>query len=60
MTIIVLLLSVSFAVAVVFLVIFLWSIRSGQYDDVETPAMRMLFESGKEKQHPKDGMKPGK
>lgn len=23
---------------------FIWSVRSGQYDDVETPAVRMLFD----------------
>jgi len=23
---------------------FVWSVRSGQYEDVETPAMRMLFD----------------
>lgn len=23
---------------------FFWSVRSGQYDDVTTPALRMLFE----------------
>jgi len=23
---------------------FIWSVRSGQFDDVETPAMRVLFD----------------
>jgi cbb3-type cytochrome oxidase maturation protein len=27
-----------------FLVAFLWAVRSGQYDDRHTPAIRMLFE----------------
>lgn len=35
---------ISLLVAVGFLIAFLWAVRSGQYDDAETPAMRMLFE----------------
>ncbi|MEZ6003386.1 MAG: cbb3-type cytochrome oxidase assembly protein CcoS [Planctomycetota bacterium] len=32
------------AVAAFFLIAFLWSVRTGQLDDLETPAIRMLFE----------------
>jgi cbb3-type cytochrome oxidase maturation protein len=46
MTIIYLLIGCSIAMALVFLVGFLWSIRSGQYDDTYTPSVRMLFEPG--------------
>jgi cbb3-type cytochrome oxidase maturation protein len=35
---------ISLLVAVGFLIAFLWAVRSGQYDDAETPAIRMLFE----------------
>jgi cbb3-type cytochrome oxidase maturation protein len=44
MSIIYLLIGCSITIALLFLVGFLWSIRSGQYDDTYTPAVRMLFE----------------
>lgn len=44
MNIIFLLLFFSLIIAVFFLIAFLWSNRSGQFDDVEGPAMRMLRE----------------
>lgn len=34
----------SITVAGGFLVAFLWAARNGQYDDVHTPAIRVLFE----------------
>ncbi|MEX1190157.1 MAG: cbb3-type cytochrome oxidase assembly protein CcoS [Bacteroidia bacterium] len=43
-----LLLFISIAVAVVFLIAFLWSVKRGQYDDDYTPAVRMLFEDSPE------------
>jgi cbb3-type cytochrome oxidase maturation protein len=45
MSIIYLLIGCSITIALIFLVGFLWSIRSGQYDDTYTPAVRMLFEA---------------
>ncbi len=44
MEIIVLLICISILVAVGFLAAFIWSIRSGQYDDSYTPSIRMLFD----------------
>ncbi|MEO1513365.1 MAG: cbb3-type cytochrome oxidase assembly protein CcoS [Bacteroidota bacterium] len=44
MKIILLLIVISLLVALGFLVAFLWAVRSGQYDDSCTPAIRMLFE----------------
>lgn len=44
MTIIFLLISISLIVALLFLSAFLWAVRSGQYEDTYTPAVRMLFE----------------
>jgi cbb3-type cytochrome oxidase maturation protein len=35
--------------ATIFLSIFIWWVRSGQSDDLETPARRMLFEDAKPK-----------
>jgi len=34
----------SFLIALVFLVGFLWSVKSGQFEDTDGPAVRMLFE----------------
>lgn len=53
MYIIIMLISISLIIAVVFLVIFLWNMKSGQYDDMYTPSVRMLFED-KKKQEVKD------
>ena len=44
MSVIVLLIVAGGAVAVGFLVAFLWAVRSGQFDDTCTPAIRMLFD----------------
>jgi cbb3-type cytochrome oxidase maturation protein len=45
MSVIILLIGASLFVALLFLVAFIWSIRSGQYEDDYTPAVRMLFEN---------------
>ncbi|MBT1695857.1 cbb3-type cytochrome oxidase assembly protein CcoS [Fulvivirgaceae bacterium PWU4] len=44
MTIIILLIGISLTIAVVFLLIFYWSLKSGQFDDSYTPSVRMLFD----------------
>ena len=44
MSVIYVLLSISVCVAVVFFVAFIFTVRSGQYDDSYTPSVRMLFE----------------
>ena len=44
MGIIVLLIAISVTIAILFLGIFYWSVKSGQYDDTYTPSVRMLFE----------------
>lgn len=38
------LLAISILVALVFLVVFIFSVKSGQYDDSYTPSVRMLFD----------------
>lgn len=35
---------VSLCVAVVFLIIFIWAVRTGQFEDGYTPSVRMLFD----------------
>ncbi|MCP9199627.1 cbb3-type cytochrome oxidase assembly protein CcoS [Gramella sp. GC03-9] len=44
MDIIYLLLGISVLVAIAFFTAFIISVRKGQYDDVYTPSVRMLFE----------------
>jgi cbb3-type cytochrome oxidase maturation protein len=38
------LIGVSLLVAISFLLTFIWSVKSGQYDDNYTPSVRMLFD----------------
>jgi cbb3-type cytochrome oxidase maturation protein len=38
------LIGTSIVVALGFLVAFLWSVKTGQYDDDYTPSVRMLFD----------------
>lgn len=44
MNILYLLIGVSLLAAMVFLGLFLWAVKTGQYDDTTTPAIRVLFE----------------
>lgn len=44
MSVIFVLLAISLAVATVFFIAFVLSVRNGQYDDAYTPSVRMLFE----------------
>ena len=44
MSVIYVLLAISIAVAVLFFVAFIISVKNGQYDDSYTPSVRMLFE----------------
>lgn len=45
MEIILILIGVSLTIALVFLVLFLVNVRSGQYDDMHTPSVRILFDN---------------
>ena len=44
MGIIYLMLTVSFVIAILFLIGFFWATKNGQFDDDYTPSVRMLFE----------------
>jgi cbb3-type cytochrome oxidase maturation protein len=46
MSVIVLLIVAGGTVAAGFLGAFVWAVRSGQFDDTCTPAIRMLFDDG--------------
>jgi len=50
MEIIILLISISLFVAVLFLGAFIWNMKSGQYDDTYGPSVRMLFDDKKKKE----------
>ncbi len=49
MSVIVVLIAVSLAVALGFLIAFLWAVKNGQYNDTYTPSVRMLFEDDEKK-----------
>ena len=49
MSVVYLMIPLAISLAFVGLVAFYWALRSGQFDDVETPAQRILFEEIKEK-----------
>lgn len=55
MSVIFFLIAIGIVVAGGFLVAFIWSVRSGQYDDDYTPSVRMLFDNYKA-----DETSPGK
>ena len=44
MSVIYLLLTLSILVAIIFFIAFIYSVKSGQYDDSYTPSVRMLFD----------------
>jgi len=44
MSVIILLVIVGVIVAGLFLLGFIWSVKSGQYDDMYSPSVRMLFD----------------
>lgn len=48
MSVIVILIGASLLIALGFLIAFIWSVKSGQYDDEYTPSVRILFDNKKE------------
>ncbi len=44
MSVIYVLLAISITVAIIFFIAFVFSVKSGQYDDAYTPSVRMLFD----------------
>jgi cbb3-type cytochrome oxidase maturation protein len=47
MSVIIILLIVSICIAGGFLFAFLWSVKDGQYDDIDSPSKRILFNNNK-------------
>jgi len=54
MSVIFVLIGFSSFVAIMFLVAYLWSVKSGQYDDSYTPSVRILFDNEVKKDKSKD------
>jgi cbb3-type cytochrome oxidase maturation protein len=57
MNIFYLLIGVSLLVALVFLALFIWAVKTGQFDDNETPSYRILFDDEKEGENSEDDEK---
>ena len=59
MNIIFMLIIASLFIAIVFFILFVKSVKTGQYDDVYTPSVRMLFDDElvKSKNQPKNNQK---
>lgn len=55
MGIIVILITISLSIAMLFLGIFYWNTKCGQYDDTYTPGVRMLFDNKTSKQKNEHG-----
>lgn len=47
MEVIFMLIGFSLLVALIFLGLFIWAVKDGQYDDAYTPSIRILFEDKK-------------
>lgn len=45
MAIIIILIAISLSIAILFLAIFYWNMKSGQFDDTYTPSVRILFDN---------------
>ena len=50
MSVILILILASLAMALIFLGAFVWSVRSGQFEDMTTPSMRVLLDEPSNKQ----------
>ena len=52
MSVIVILILTSLAIALFFLASFIWAVRSGQYDDTCTPSLRILTDDAVRTENP--------
>lgn len=44
MSVIIVLMTASFSIAVVFLIAFIWAVKTDQFEDTMTPSLRILHE----------------
>ena len=54
MSVIPILIVASVLVAVIFLIAFFWAVKSGQYEDTHSPAVRILFDDKPQKSSEKE------
>jgi cbb3-type cytochrome oxidase maturation protein len=54
MSVIIILIIISVIVAVFFLGVFIWAVKTGQFDDTYSPSVRMLFDDKKSEKSDKD------
>lgn len=60
MSVLFVLVIIGILVASLFLIAFVWAVRSGQYDDTHTPSIRILFDdhiSSSSKDEPQEELK---
>lgn len=57
MQVIIILIAISVSVAVIFLFAFIWAVKTGQFEDDHTPAIRILFDDAKPEPNHKDKSK---
>ena len=57
MSVIIILIIISVIVAIFFLAVFIWAVKSGQFDDTVSPSIRILFDDVK-KNNSKDNKDP--
>jgi len=50
MNILFILIGVSLFAALIFLAMFIWAVKTGQYDDNYTPSIRILFEEDEDEE----------
>jgi cbb3-type cytochrome oxidase maturation protein len=58
MGIVFVLLPISLALAAIALCAYFWGVRNGQFDDLETPALRILFDDEQEPVKPVNKEEP--
>lgn len=57
MIVIFILIGLSLIVALIFLILYIWSVKNGQFDDGHTPAIRILFDDDELKEQNKNNSK---
>ena len=54
MIVLFILIGLSLIVALIFLFLYIWTVKDGQFDDTHTPAIRMLFDDDEIEEQKKD------
>lgn len=55
MSILIILISISLLVAISFFGLFVWAVKSGQYEDTESPSVRILYDNNPKKKPSENG-----